>query len=483
MRIYRFVSLLLLVWVIVGCRQSPPTPTPTPTTAIAAATPAPTTPPTPLPSPTPTATLVPQPLIRAGAQEVGDDGLVVIASVFAPDGGWLVLHDGDTGGPVLARTLVNAGSSNAITLTIDPLAVSNQISAVLHADAAPLGSFDSQTDLPLTYQGEIVANLFPVTVTVALPGIIVSNQTVAADGLLHIDQVIAAAPGFVAVSNAAGQLLGFFPVGRGTHTDVPVRINWRQATPDLLVTLYQDQGTATRFEADDPPVLVDGRPVAASFHTVLPLDVYVFDQPVINDQIVIERVVSEGPGWVVVYFNDDGQPGNIIGYASLADGVNERVVVPVAAGAVTAILHVRLHADTGEVGAFDFPAADPPLTDADGRLPLFSFRIDQGNFLLTRDQVVTDTAIVPLVAANVDTWLVIQADVDGRPGAVIGRVRLPAGMAWDVAVSVDAAAVTPTLYAALIRDDDPAGEFNYPDGGDKPLTQDGNPIFAPFAAP
>ncbi len=486
MRFLRFLSFVLFILLLPACRREQPSPTITPSAATATATagPAQLATATLSPTPIPTATLEPQPLIRAGAQEVGDDGRIVIASVFIPDGGWLALHAGSSrDGPVLAYQLLTAGSSNAVTLTIDPLTAPEQITAALYADAEPLGVFDPQTDPPLTYQGEMVTNLFAVTVTATLPGIVVSDQQVAADGWVRIDEVTAAAPGFVAVSGADGQLLGFTPVPTGYHQDVAVRIDWRQAVPDLLVTLHEDAGTLTRFQPDDPPVLVGDQPVTARFRVALPLDVYIFDQPVINDQIVIERVISNGPGWAVVYTNANDQPGNIIGFAPLADGLNQRVAVPVPANAVTAILHIRLHTDIEQPGVFDFPAADPPVADPDGRLPLFSFRVDQGSYLLTQDQVVTDTVIVPMVAASITTWLVVQAEVDGQPGAIIGRVQLPAGIFWDVAVPVDAAQITPTLYAALYRDEDPPDSFDYPDGDDTPLTQDGRPILAPFAAP
>ncbi len=484
MRFLRFLSLLLFILLLPACRREQPSPTITPPAATLTATagaPPPTT--TPSPTPIPTATLEPQPLIRAGAQEVGDDGRIVIASVFAPAGGWLALHAGSSSdGPVLASKLLTAGSSNAVTLTIDPLTAPEEITAALYADAEPLGSFDLQTDPPLTYQGEIVSNLFAVTVTATLPGIVVSDQRVAADGWVRIDEVTAAAPGFVAVYGVNEQMLGFAPVPAGRQQDIAVRIDWRQAVPDLLVTLHEDAGTLTRFQSDDPPVLVSGQPVSAGFRVELPLDVYVFDQPVINDQIVIERVVSNGPGWAVVYTNVADQPGNIIGFAPLADGLNQRVAVSIPANAVTAILYIRLHADTEQPGTFDFPAADPAVAEVDGHLPLFSFRVDQGNYLLTQDQVVTETVIVPMVATNVATWLVVQAEADGQPGEIIGQVHLPAGMAWDVIVPVDAARVTPTLYAALYLDEDPPQVFDYPDGDDTPLTYDGRPILAPFTA-
>ncbi len=485
MRFLRYLSLVLFILLLPACRreQPPVTDTPSAVTATATAGSPPLATATPPPTPVPTATLEPQPLIRAGAQEVGDDGRIVIASVFAPAGGWLALHAGSSSdGPVLASKLLTAGSSNAVILTIDPLTAPEEITAALYADAEPLGSFDVQTDPPLTYQGEIVANLFAVTVTATLPGIVVSDQRVAAEGWVRIDEVTAATPGFVAVYGPDEQMLGFAPVPAGHHQDVAVRIDWRQAVPDLLVMLHEDAGTLTRFQPDDPPVIVGDQPVSARFRAVLPLDVYVFDQPVINDQIVIERVVSNGPGWAVVYTNAEDQPGNVIGFAPLVDGLNRRVVVPVPANAVTAVLHIRLHTDTEPPGVFDFPTADPLVADEDGRLPLFSFRVDQGSYLLTQDQVVTDTVVVPMVVASVTTWLVVQAEADGQPGQIIGQVHLPAGMAWDVVVPVDAVQVTPTLYAALYRDEDPPQVFDYPDGDDTPLTQDGRPILAPFAS-
>ncbi|MBK9613796.1 hypothetical protein [Candidatus Amarobacter glycogenicus] len=74
------------------------------------------------------------------------------------------------------------------------------------------------------------------------------------------------------------------------------------------------------------------------------------DQPVIGGTITVERVISNGPGWLVVYQDEGGSPGLIIGSAPLVDGLNEQVPVSVRESGVTPQLFIFLHEDT-EPGA------------------------------------------------------------------------------------------------------------------------------------
>jgi hypothetical protein len=88
----------------------------------------------------------------------------------------------------------------------------------------------------------------------------------------------------------------------------------------------------------------------------------------IEDQalyITVATVVSNGPGWVVVHADDNGSPGEVIGYAPVEDGENTDIEVELDPNRITETLHVMLHEDTGEEGVFDFPDADPPV-EVDG---------------------------------------------------------------------------------------------------------------------
>ncbi|MCI0725834.1 MAG: hypothetical protein L0332_03795, partial [Chloroflexi bacterium] len=224
------------------------------------------------------------------------------------------------------------------------------------------------------------------------------------------------------------------------------------------------------------------QPVISSFQVFLPPDVFVLDQPVVDGTVIVERVISYGPGWLVVYYDEDGAAGRIIGWAPLVDGLNEQIVVPVVESAVTELLHIIIHQDTEAIGEFEFPQADPPLR-YDGRIPNpFTFRTDAGNYLITRDQPlsVSNTVTVSLAVVNVNAWVVIYNDAAGEPGEVIGTVWIPAGVNREIVVAIDPEQTTPVLHVVLHQDVGAAQEFELEGGVDLPLQRNRSVITAPL---
>jgi hypothetical protein len=55
------------------------------------------------------------------------------------------------------------------------------------------------------------------------------------------------------------------------------------------------------------------------------------------------------------------------------DGVNTDVIVEIDPDIATDTLYAMLHEDTGTMGEYEFPDADPPATDADGNAVTQSF--------------------------------------------------------------------------------------------------------------
>jgi hypothetical protein len=77
--------------------------------------------------------------------------------------------------------------------------------------------------------------------------------------------------------------------------------------------------------------------------------------------LVIEVLSVQKDGWVVAHRSDNGQPGEIIGQASIRAGENKQVQVPITdlpkpGGSVIVILHQ----DAGTMGTFE-PDLDKPL--------------------------------------------------------------------------------------------------------------------------
>jgi len=135
------------------------------------------------------------------------------------------------------------------------------------------------------------------------------------------------------------------------------------------VTLYVDKGLKGRLESDsmdparspDRPVFVNGRPVAATVAISQPgapmgagaalLDV--FNQPAATTVSVAHVIVPE-KSWIIVYAEENGAPGRVMGQVSIpatdAIGVTVSLMDPPAARSV----FVALHIDEGVADTFEY---------------------------------------------------------------------------------------------------------------------------------
>ncbi len=493
-----FLGMLLLFFV--ACNNDN-VPTPALTAAIeevqtAVSTPISETTQTPVPAATNTAVPTPAvPLINAASQTLADEGNVQIASVVAPEAGWLVLYamnDGELGA-VLGFTEVSTGLNQNLELTIDPHLATPTLVAMLHSDAGESGVFEypDGPDAPLEWESAQIATTFALDFQLSEPIVEVEAQAVQEDGLVQVAHVLLPQDGWLAIhaqeDGRPGEVLGVVSLTAGRHENVTLTIPWRQGTPTLYAALYADAGELLRFDlqAEDEPFTADGEPVAAEFAATYPPDIFVLDQPLVDNMFEVERVISDGPGWLVAYFDDDGGPGLIIGSAPLADGLNERVKVEVVGSAATNVLHLRLHEDTEPGDEFDFPRVDQPVF-YEGRLPsTITFSLTPGNYLIVDDQMLPTTSTasavltVELVVVNVPTWVAIEADEDGERGEVLGFTAVPPGVNHDIAISIDPSLATETLYVTLYLNAGEPDEFD-PDGADVPLQRNRSPISVPF---
>jgi predicted lipoprotein with Yx(FWY)xxD motif len=92
----------------------------------------------------------------------------------------------------------------------------------------------------------------------------------------------------------------------------------------------------------------------------------VSDQDITGGRVVIDRVVSDGPGWVVIHITADGSPGPIIGNAMVESGETTDLTVEIDVERATEQLFAILHVDAGQGGVFEFPdGPDVPATQDD----------------------------------------------------------------------------------------------------------------------
>jgi hypothetical protein len=462
-------------------------------TITAEATVQPTPDATSTPTPQPTVTPKPlTPLIVAADQALEEDGRLIVERVDASEPSWVVIQAdaGGEPGTIIGFTALDEGKHEFVEVTVDPVEATPRLYAVMYTDAGQGGIFEYPgPDTPTRSEQAPVIAAFEVENRALVPGIIASDQQLSEDEMIVIDSVTATGPSWLAIHDdddgQPGRMLNFTSLPQGSSENISLFIPWRDASPTLHAVLYEDVGQPNQFEYPDgdPPVTVFGQEVAATFRVRYPPDIYALDQPLVDGQIVVERAVSYGPGWAVVYRSDDGQPGTIIGWSHLDDGINTGVVVSVTQSAATPELYLRLHEDTEPVDEFGFPGSDPAVRYRE-RLPqAVPFRTDGASYIITQDQPLSadDTVTVPVVVSDQDAWVVIYGDSGGELGAIIGQSWVAAGISRDVSVTIDPDMTTTTLYAVLHADAGTSEQFEYPNGPDTPLQRNRDVINTPFA--
>lgn len=236
-------------------------------------------------------------------------------------------------------------------------------------------------------------------------------------------------------------------------------------------------------------VLTMSTNVFGQSETEMTPDVRISPTGIVDGKVIIARAVADGPAWIVIHADDEGAPGEVIGYAPLEEGENTNVAVEIDADAATPILHAMLHDDQGEVGTYEFPGPDTP-TQLDGNIVMAAFSAQPvpadtapmpPDIEIGPNGVVDGKIVIARATATDPSWVVIHADDDGAPGEVIGFAPLNPGENNDVIVEIDTEAATSTLHAMLHDDNGEVGVYEFP-GPDTPTEIDGNIVMAEFSS-
>lgn len=483
-----FVLILILV-LATGCSRAGETngedataqPTETAEATVAAVA--------PTPEPTPTATVEPTPVPAhaiIGDQSLDESGELVAEEVSLPAPGWLVVYRSMDGDPdeIIGRVPLAAGVHENVSITVDTSLATEQLFGGVHLDLGTEGVFEFPgEDEPFPGEPETE---FTVELLLPQPQIETTAQTIAEDGLLTLTRIELLEPTWVLIhtddDGEIGPVVGGIMLDEGVYENVTLSIDWRRATPTLHAVLHEDDGQigVIDFPDGDMPIVVNGLPIVSTFDASYPPEVTVFDQPIIDGTVIIERVISRGPGWIAVYNEVDGQPGRIIGSAPLEDGLNQAIAVSLVQSAITTQLFARLHEDTESGDAFNFPGQDPAVMH-NNRLPnAAAFRSDVGALVYMRDQRLEGNAVhVETIVSPVEGWAAVYGDDDGQPGELLGSTWFPAGMHRNVVIELSPAPEPGILYLTLYED---LGEpETFETGIDVLLTNDDNrPIRIPF---
>lgn len=216
--------------------------------------------------------------------------------------------------------------------------------------------------------------------------------------------------------------------------------------------------------------------------------VVVSDQDATDGTVNIEDVHARDQGWMVIHADQDGAPGPVIGQAPVSAGENHDVSVEIDLESATPKLYAMLHLDSGNVGEYEFPGDDVPVTNDQGEVVVVPFNValpesgmgNQPSITVSNQSIKNGTVTIDEVVAAEDGWLVVHINEDGGPGPVIGHAAVEAGTNTDVQVEIDELEATTTLFAMLHVDAGTAGEYEFP-GDDVPeQNQEGEVVVVPF---
>ena len=356
----------------------------------------------------------------------------------------------------------------------------------------------------------ILALALAAAAQTATPAVSVSDQA-AADGMVMIDEVVAAQDGWLVIhaqkDGGIGPVIGYAAVTAGSNTYLTVEIDPMAATETLYAMLHIDEGVKGTYEfpGADGPALVDGKPVTPPFmltnyadvmamHSMemMAASVTVADQDAADGMVTIGEVVAAQDGWLVIHAQKDGGIGPVIGHTAVMAGANADVMVEIDPMAATETLYAMLHIDEGVKGTYEFPGADGPalvdgkpvtppfmLTNYADVMAMHSMEMMAASVTVADQDAADGMVTIGEVVAAQDGWLVIHAQKDGGIGPVIGHTAVMAGANADVMVEIDPMAATETLYAMLHIDEGVKGTYEFP-GADGPALVDGKPVTPPF---
>lgn len=117
------------------------------------------------------------------------------------------------------------------------------------------------------------------------------------------------------------------------------------------------------------------------------------------------------------------------------------------------------------------PAGDMPVDQPENayfNAPTSNPSVKVNPQVIVRDQSLDDGQVsIEQVSSTGPGWLVVHAQADGKPGAVLGYTQISAGVTSNVKVAVDDSQVTQVLYAMLHIDSGEIGAYEFP-GVDEP---------------
>ncbi len=206
-------------------------------------------------------------------------------------------------------------------------------------------------------------------------------------GILMVDSVTSDQSGWIVIYKRPGldsdSIVGYAPVKKGLNQNVRVTLDEKlmKNVNELWARLHADNSPVGVFEwglnnrpMNDLPVLENGKQVIVPFWASgesAPLsikpEIAIKSQDIKHtNPIIADSVTTPVDGWLVIYRDQPGNSGNVVGYAPVYQGTNQNVKISIDTARVKdkPVLYAMLHTDQGTHGLFEWGPQYPAKADA-----------------------------------------------------------------------------------------------------------------------
>jgi|GEM_PF-412528 hypothetical protein len=434
----------------------------------------------PAEGPTPSVTVNDQTLSRDAAD------LVVISEVVAAADGYIVIHEADENGdlvvePAIGFAAVTTGTNTDVEVTLTRDAVEGEtLFAMLHTEDSGNDTYDGPgADAPvMDADGNIITPGFTVSFEL-LDGVTVNDQTADPANVVTIAQVDATAAGYIVIheADADGNLvvepaIGVAAVSVGGNTDVEVTLDRPVIDGEtLFAMLHSEDNGNTTYDGPgvDAPVTNSNDEVITPAFTVgagasVP---FVTVQDQLADpanEVIVDQVLYDADGWIVIHEDNGNAPGAVIGKAALTAGVNSDITITLDRNVISGEkLYAMLHSDDGD-GMYEFPGPDGPVMDANGDVITPSFiATTPENMVTAADQTVGDVSTIITVGSAYSLQaghVAVYENDNGAAGALLGSVAITQGNNVDLDVELARPLADGEEVFVRLHGDDGNGTFD-----------------------
>ena len=191
--------------------------------------------------------------------------------------------------------------------------------------------------------------------------------------------------------------------------------------------------------------------------------IWVVDQYVVDDYVVLDTN-SDADGWIVIYSNDNGELGEILGYSPIERFWTLYRPIKISVENRTDRLLAVMHNDTGVIGKFE-PNIDSIIIFEDNRyFEEFQILVTLDPKLTVQDQRIVEGKItIKSVVSAGSGWIVAYKDNNGEPGEIIGKQPVFHGINNDTKVRIQDMSNSGKIHILVHSDTGVVGEFEYPE--------------------